>query len=45
MGASWEATPEGGTGADSLGNVLPRSSAGGNLVWSRDIGDHGDNES
>ena len=31
--------------AKSLGKVLLRGSTGCNLVWSRDMGDHGDNES
>ena len=45
MGAAWEATLEVGGRAKSLGKVLLRGSTGCNLVWSRDMGDHGDNES
>ena len=45
MGEAWEATLEGGGGANNLRKVLPRGSAGGNIVWIRDMGDHGDNDS
>ena len=45
VGAAWGATLEGGSGADSLGKVLPRGSAGGTLVWSGDMGAHGGNVS
>ena len=45
VGADWEAILEGGGRSDSIVKVLPRGSAGSTLVWSRDMGDHGDNES
>ena len=43
--AAWGATSEGGGGANSLEKYLPRSSAGGTLVWSIDMGAHGENKS
>ena len=44
VGADWEATSEGGGRANSLGTVLPRSSAGSTIVWGKDMGAHGDND-
>ena len=44
MGATWEVTLEGGGGADSISKVLTHGSAGGNLVWSGDMGSYGDND-
>ena len=44
-GAAWEATSYGGGGSESLNKVLPHGSVGGTLVWSGDMGVHGDNES
>ena len=44
MGATWESTLEGGGRANILGIFLPRGSAGGTLVWSRDMDDHGEND-
>ena len=43
MGAAREVTLEGGGGADSIGNFLPRVSAGGTIIWSVDMGAYGDN--
>ena len=44
VGADREVTTEGGGGDGSLGKVLPRGSSGGALVWSRDMGDFGNND-
>ena len=45
MGAAWEATSEGGGGDDSIRTFLPCVSAGGNIVWSGDMGAHRGNDS
>ena len=44
VGEDQEVTLEVGGRSDSLGKVLPRGSADGTLIWSRDMGDYGDNE-
>ena len=44
VGAAWEATSEGGRGADSLGKVLPSGSAVVTLVWIRYMGANRVNE-
>ena len=43
MGEAWGDTSEGDYGADIIGNILPRGSAGITLVWSGGMGSRGDN--
>ena len=44
VGVAWKVAMEGGGGAGSFGNFLPRSSPGGALVWSGDMGAFGTND-